>query len=141
MSTRSRIGIEGEDGTLLIVSCHWDGYPAGVGATLLEHHNSAGAALALVELGGLAICAAPDLAPEGSQEGGVVSYRRWRGETGVDAEQSTDRDDYLALLAQSWGQWAYLYGPRGWEFAPRGAAGFHALTPEAVAAEEAEDDA
>lgn len=36
MSTRSMISIKYEDGTCKGVYCHWDGYPTGVGAILLE---------------------------------------------------------------------------------------------------------
>lgn len=37
MSTRSEIGIEGEDGRILAVYCHWDGYPEGVGRCLSRY--------------------------------------------------------------------------------------------------------
>lgn len=36
MSTRSRIAVELNDGTVKSVYCHWDGYPAGVGNDLLN---------------------------------------------------------------------------------------------------------
>ena len=39
MSTRSLICKKENDGTYKSIYCHWDGYPGGVGATLLEYYN------------------------------------------------------------------------------------------------------
>jgi hypothetical protein len=39
MATRSRIAIQYENGPIESVYCHFDGYPQGVGATLLEHYT------------------------------------------------------------------------------------------------------
>lgn len=36
MATRSNIGIENEDGSVDYVYCHWDGYPTGVGASIID---------------------------------------------------------------------------------------------------------
>jgi hypothetical protein len=40
MGTRSRIGIENQDGTITSVYCHWDGYPSYNGRMLLENYNT-----------------------------------------------------------------------------------------------------
>jgi hypothetical protein len=53
MSTRSRIGIVREDGTVVSVYCHSDGYPSGVGKTLLTHYTTREKIEALVALGDL----------------------------------------------------------------------------------------
>jgi hypothetical protein len=39
MATRSRIGIELEDGVIESIYCHWDGYPENNGKILLEHYQ------------------------------------------------------------------------------------------------------
>jgi hypothetical protein len=39
MSTRSRIAIENQDGTVISVYCHFDGYVKGVGKILFENYN------------------------------------------------------------------------------------------------------
>ncbi len=52
MATRSTIGIKSEDGTIKAIYCHWDGYPAGVGAGLRQNYNSKEQAEALINLGG-----------------------------------------------------------------------------------------
>ena len=40
MATRSRIGIELKNGSVLSVYCHWDGYPEFNGVKLKEHFNT-----------------------------------------------------------------------------------------------------
>ena len=40
MSTRSRIGLELSDGSVISSYCHWDGYPEFNGVKLVEHFNS-----------------------------------------------------------------------------------------------------
>jgi hypothetical protein len=39
MSTRSRIAIETESGTVKSIYCHFDGYVSGVGKTLFNHYD------------------------------------------------------------------------------------------------------
>ena len=39
MATRSRIGLMLEDGTIKHSYCHFDGYPNGVGHTLVENYS------------------------------------------------------------------------------------------------------
>lgn len=52
MATRSTIGMTQEDGTIKAVYCHWDGYPTGVGADLVNYYNNKEKAEALISLGG-----------------------------------------------------------------------------------------
>ena len=40
MATRSRIGIELSDGSILSVYHHWDGYPTWLGRILNTHYNT-----------------------------------------------------------------------------------------------------
>ena len=40
MSTRSRIGIKLEDGSILSAYHHWDGYPEWLGRILKQHYNT-----------------------------------------------------------------------------------------------------
>ena len=53
MSTRSTISKLNKDGTLTTISCHSDGYPAGVGAILLKYYNNENIVDRLLELGNL----------------------------------------------------------------------------------------
>ena len=51
MATRSRIGIELKDGSILSVYHHWDGYPEWLGKTLKEQYNSREKASELIDGG------------------------------------------------------------------------------------------
>ena len=51
MATRSRIGIQLPDGSILSVYCHWDGYPEFNGVKLVEYFNSYEKASELIDGG------------------------------------------------------------------------------------------
>jgi len=51
MGTRSRIGLQLSDDSILSVYCHWDGYPEFNGVKLLEHFNSYEKAAELIDGG------------------------------------------------------------------------------------------
>jgi hypothetical protein len=51
MATRSRIGIELADGSVLSVYHHWDGYPSWLGRILNTHYNSKELAAELIDGG------------------------------------------------------------------------------------------
>jgi len=51
MSTRSRIGLELSDGSVISSYCHFDGYPGFNGVKLVEHFNTKEKVQELVDLG------------------------------------------------------------------------------------------
>jgi len=51
MSTRSRIGLQLSDGSVISIYCHFDGYPEFNGVKLVEHFNSYEKAAELIDLG------------------------------------------------------------------------------------------
>jgi hypothetical protein len=51
MATRSRIGLELADGSILSIYCHWDGYPEFNGEKLTQHFNTKEKVKELVDLG------------------------------------------------------------------------------------------
>lgn len=53
MGTRSRIGIQLADDSILSVYCHWDGYPDFNGVKLVEHFNSHDKAAELIDGGNI----------------------------------------------------------------------------------------
>ena len=55
MATRSRIGIQLADESILSVYCHWDGYPEFNGVKLQEHFNSHDAAAELIDGGDISV--------------------------------------------------------------------------------------
>jgi hypothetical protein len=56
MSTRSRIGLELSDGSILSVYHHWDGYPEWLGRILNTHYNSKELAAELIDGGDMSCC-------------------------------------------------------------------------------------
>lgn len=51
MATRSRIGIELADGSILSIYSHWDGYPEFNGVKLVENFNTVEKVKELIDLG------------------------------------------------------------------------------------------
>ena len=56
MATRSRIGIELADGSVLSSYHHWDGYPEWLGRILKTHYNSKELAAELIDGGDMSSC-------------------------------------------------------------------------------------
>ena len=56
MGTRSRIGIELKDGSILSAYHHWDGYPQWLGKTLVEQYNTREKAAELIDGGDMSCC-------------------------------------------------------------------------------------
>ena len=56
MATRSRIGIELKDGSILSAYHHWDGYPQWLGRILTTHYNSREQAAELIDGGDMSSC-------------------------------------------------------------------------------------
>ena len=55
MSTRSIIGKQNPDDTISFIYCHFDGYPSGVGQTLVENYKTETYVDELLKLGDLSI--------------------------------------------------------------------------------------
>jgi hypothetical protein len=53
MGTRSRIGIELANHTVVSVYCHWDGYPEGNGKILVEHYQDREKVMDLIDGGSM----------------------------------------------------------------------------------------
>ena len=91
MATRSRIGIENENGTISSIYCHFDGYPEGVGATLNKCYTDIDVVKSLIELG--------DISSLGDDILSTVAYHRDRGEKlhkarNDESLQAFSRSDY-----------------------------------------------
>jgi hypothetical protein len=56
MATRSRIGLELSDGSVLSAYHHWDGYPEWLGRILNTHYNSKDAVAELIDGGDMSCC-------------------------------------------------------------------------------------
>jgi hypothetical protein len=51
MATRSRIGIENNNGTVSSIYCHWDGYPEHTGKILKDYYSDPNTLQQLLDLG------------------------------------------------------------------------------------------
>jgi len=56
MATRSRIGIELKDGSILSAYHHWDGYPQWLGRILQTHYNTKEKVSELIDGGDMSSC-------------------------------------------------------------------------------------
>ena len=56
MSTRSRIGLELKNGSILSVYHHWDGYPEWLGRILKTHYNTREKVAELIDGGDMSSC-------------------------------------------------------------------------------------
>lgn len=99
MSTNSRIGILNEDGSVISIYCHWDGYPSHNGKILFESYNTPEKIYALMELG--------DLSSLGEEigekhdfnerpEGVCTAYGRDRDESDVEPRTYKNEQDFYA---------------------------------------------
>ena len=64
MATRSRIGLELKDGSILSAYHHWDGYPAWLGRILKTHYNTKEQVAELIDGGDMSTCWGEDKQPE-----------------------------------------------------------------------------
>ena len=118
MSTRSRIGLMLEDGTVKHSYCHFDGYPNGVGHTLVENYSEIEKVEELLSFGDMSFLS-PKITPEGEHSFGspekdvTVFYGRDRGETGVDSV-TTPMDEYLSVKHSSCIDYQYLFSGGQW---------------------------
>jgi hypothetical protein len=64
MATRSRIGLELADGSILSAYHHWDGYESWLGRILRTHYNSKELAAELIDGGDMSSCWNDDNQPD-----------------------------------------------------------------------------
>jgi len=64
MATRSRIGIQLPDDSILSVYHHWDGYPEWLGRILRTHYNTKDKVAELIDGGDMSVCWSEDNKPE-----------------------------------------------------------------------------
>jgi hypothetical protein len=102
MATRSRIGIELKDGSILSAYHHWDGYPEWLGRILQTHYNSKDAAAELIDGGDMSTCWDENNQPE---------YYSARGED-CPPRHNANLNEYLTQDSE---EYAYVYTEsEGW---------------------------
>jgi len=110
MATRSRIGIQLADQSILSVYCHWDGYPQFNGAKLVEHFNSYDDAAELIDGGDIsALWTNLGWNNETRLKTGPMYYSE-RGED-CPPRHDTNLREYLTQGAE---EYAYLFANGEW---------------------------
>jgi len=114
MATRSRIGIQLADDSVLSVYCHWDGYPEFNGVKLVEHFNSYVAASELIDGGDMScLWTNAGWQNETLPTTGPLYYSS-RGEDRV-PQHHKDLNEYLMFADHDCcGEYAYLYQNDQW---------------------------
>jgi hypothetical protein len=111
MGTRSRIGLELSDGSILSIYSHWDGYPKFNGVKLVEHFNTKEKVQELVDLGDIsALWTNLGFNQETLPEVGPLPYSA-RGE---DCPPRLDADLCEYLLPDSSEEYAYVFRAGQW---------------------------
>ena len=102
MATRSRIGIELRDGSILSAYHHWDGYESWLGRILKTHYNSKELAAELIDGGDMSTCWNEENQPE---------YYSARGEN---CPPRLDADLCEYLLPDNSEEYAYVFRNGEW---------------------------
>ena len=109
MGTRSRIGLQLSDDSILSVYCHWDGYPEFNGVKLVEHFNSYDKVAELIDGGDISSLwtnlgwdneTLPTTGPQYYSSRGEVTEPRLDKTLG---EYLSDGEEYAYLFAN--GEW------------------------------------
>ena len=100
MATRSRIGIELKDGSILSAYHHWDGYPEWLGRILATHYNSREQVAELIDGGDMSTCWDENKNPE---------YYSARGENCPPRYDQT-REEFLS----DGEEFSYIFTSAGW---------------------------
>ena len=100
MATRSRIGIQLADESVLSVYHHWDGYPEWLGRILKTHYNTKDKVAELIDGGDMSVCWNDNHEPE---------YYSARGED-CPPRLDANKYDYLA----DGEEYAYLFVNNEW---------------------------
>ena len=113
MSTRSRIGLELSDGSILSVYHHWDGYPEWLGRILTTHYNTKELVEQLIDGGDMSSCWtnerwSNDLLDRHKEKYGPQYY----SERGEDCPPRYDLN--LKTYLESGEEYAYLYKNGEW---------------------------
>lgn len=109
MSTRSRIGLQLKNGSILSVYHHWDGYPEWLGRILKTHYNTRAKAAELIDGGDMSSCWTDDRWDDSADGSYGPQYYSQRG---YDCPPRLDKDlnEYLSDGEDYW----YLFTEGEW---------------------------
>ena len=111
MATRSRIGIELKNGSVLSVYHHWDGYPEWLGRILATHYNTRAKAAELIDGGDMSSCWTDDRWDDSADGSYGPQYYSQRGQ---DCPPRLDADLCEYLLPDNSEEFAYVFRNGEW---------------------------
>jgi hypothetical protein len=123
MATRSRIGVQLKDGSVLSVYCHWDGYPEWNGKKLKEHFNSYEKAAELIDGGDISSLWTDTDWNHMKMEEYRTLYYSERGQEDQDVEPNLHNSfqSFISSVNDSWSDYAYLFADGKWKcYTPKG---------------------
>jgi len=111
MATRSRVGIELKDGSVLSSYHHWDGYPEWLGRILKTHYNSRDLASELIDGGDMSSCWNDEVWGKSRTDGQKYGpeYYSQRGENCPPRYDET-REQFLS----DGEEFSYIFTSAGW---------------------------
>lgn len=122
MSTRSRIGIKRNDGSIESIYCHWDGYPEKNGLILYNHYNNLKKINSLIELGDISSLR-KNIIPKSDKHSfnepesdTTIAYHRDRNED-LNILKSENQKEFEKSCCKSDQNYAYLYDNKKWYIA------------------------
>lgn len=115
MSTRSRVGLELADGSILSIYSHYDGYPEWAGRILRTHYNTREKVTALIDCGDVSCLWTDDgfYTSEGKTQRGYYGPLHY-SERGEDCPPRLDADLCDYLLAVNAEEYHYLFRNGKW---------------------------
>lgn len=133
MSTRCRIGIMDEDGAVVSIYCHHDGYPSHVGRMLRDHYGDEPKVRRLMELGDVSSLGTEPVANPNAwadqdlfdpKKNWFEEFKRLHPENMCDAYSTrgenvpairhANEDEFVKDTFGCWGEYAYLFKGGEW---------------------------
>jgi hypothetical protein len=111
MSTRSRIGIELSDGSILNCYHHWDGYPEWLGRILKTHYNTREKVAELIDGGDMSSCWTDSRWDDSADGSYGPQYYSQRGDN---CPPRLDADLCEYLLPEDSEEYSYLFRNGEW---------------------------
>ena len=112
MATRSRIGIQLADESILSVYHHWDGYPEWLGRILKTHYNGKSLVSELIDGGDMSSCWTDERWDDTGVEG--VYGPQYYSQRGEDTPPRLDSDLCEYLLPDNSEEYAYIFRDGEW---------------------------
>ena len=110
MATRSRIGIELNDGSILSAYHHWDGYPQWLGRILETHYNTKEKVADLIDGGDMSSCWADEIWGKKLPQGEYTpEYYSARGED-CPPRYDESKEEFLS----NGEEYSYVFTSAGW---------------------------